>query len=534
MEKPRKDGEEETTLQRILGLEFELDALTREIHDSEDRFEAVFNQSAVGILLSAPEGRWLRANRKLGEILGYHGNDLIALRFQSIIHPDDLNTHLDLLSRLEAGEIDVGEHEARLLLKDGSTTWSFITISLVREAKGELDYFVTVFEHIWRRAQTEVSLLESKELLRQAMQDVSHRRHVEKALRENEKRFRDFSEAGSDWFWEFDKDLCYSFLAPGSESVHEYDTSEFIGKPRSAVKPEGIEESRWQAHLDDLNAHRPFRDFIQPRQLEDGSVRWLSVSGKPLFDENGTFTGYRGTATDITEHRKLDRMKREFVATVSHELRTPLTSIKRSLGLVVDGALGQLPEDVINLLDVAQRNTERLINLVNDILDMEKLDSGNMEFDFQTLDLSGVVREAVEINKGLAEEFSVEFILGDLAPELTVRGDSRRLTQAVTNLLSNAAKFSSEGDKVEIAVCRNDGMARVSVTDHGSGVPEEFREFIFGRFAQLNASDNRQTGGTGLGLSITKSIVEKHDGTIGFDSDVDIGTTFFFTLPVTK
>ena len=255
---------------------------------------------------------------------------------------------------------------------------------------------------------------------------------------------------------------------------------------------------------------------------------------------SGEIISYRGedclllVGQDITARKEIDRMKSEFVSTVSHELRTPLTSIKGSLGLLVDGVLGTLPEKAKGMVDIAYKNTERLITLVNDILDMEKLDSGSMEFDFQPLDLSDLVREAVETYRGFAEVHGVKFVLVGLAPGVKVWGDYNRLTQVVANLLSNAAKFSPEGGEVEISVASQDGVVNVSVSDHGPGIAEEFRELIFGRFTQVDASDSRQKGGSGLGLNITKSIVEKHDGAIGFDTEVGAGSTFFFTLPASE
>ncbi|MBT8005185.1 MAG: HAMP domain-containing histidine kinase, partial [Rhodospirillales bacterium] len=182
----------------------------------------------------------------------------------------------------------------------------------------------------------------------------------------------------------------------------------------------------------------------------------------------------------------------------------------------------------------AARNTDRLINLVNDILDMEKLESGDLEFDFQTLDLSKLVAEAVETNKGFADEHDAIFILSETPPDVMVEGDGSRLSQVIANLLSNAAKFSPGGGEVEISIAQQNSVARVSISDHGPGIPEGFGDQLFERFTQVDSSATRQKGGTGLGLNISKSIVERHGGTIDYISEVDFGSTFFFTLPVSK
>ena len=320
---------------------------------------------------------------------------------------------------------------------------------------------------------------------------------------------------------------------PATEAIFGCSREEIIGENVSILTPE---------------PHRSAHDSYIANYLETGEAKIIGI-GREVegLRKDGTNVSlelsisefvigdehlFLGIVRDITERKEMDRLKSEFVSTVSHELRTPLTSIKGSLGLVVGGALGAVPEKAQGMVDVAHKNTERLINLVNDILDMEKLQSGRMEFDFQVLDFSGLVTEAVETNKGFAEQHGVTFALAELAPELMVRGDGDRLTQVVANLLSNAAKFSPEGGEVEILVARRDGMARVSISDHGPGIPEKFRDRIFERFAQADASDTRQKGGSGLGLNISKSIVEKHGGTIGFDTKVGAGSTFYFDLPV--
>jgi PAS domain S-box-containing protein len=236
--------------------------------------------------------------------------------------------------------------------------------------------------------------------------------------------------------------------------------------------------------------------------------------------------------SDISERIKLDNMKSEFISTVSHELRTPLTSIKGSLGLVVNGGLGKLPDTMVGMLDIAYRNTNRLIDLVNDILDMEKLNSESMNFELIDQNLATLVIDSVESNRGFASQNKSEFILTDIDSNLTIKGDAGRLTQVIANLLSNAAKFSPDDSPVEISVTREGNLGVVSVTDYGAGIPDDLKEHIFGRFTQVDSSDTREKGGTGLGLNISQSIIKKHNGIIGLVSDQDVGSTFFFKLPL--
>ena len=237
------------------------------------------------------------------------------------------------------------------------------------------------------------------------------------------------------------------------------------------------------------------------------------------------------TFKDITERKKIDRMKNEFISTVSHELRTPLTSIRGSLGLVAGGVAGAIPPQAKTMIDIAHKNSERLVRLINDILDIEKIESGKMVFDLKPQELMPLVEQAIEANHAYAEQFGVTIVLRHAKPGAMVNVDADRLTQVLTNLLSNAAKFSPRNAPVEVAVSRRDGALRVAVTDHGPGIPAEFHDRIFQKFAQADSSDTRQKGGTGLGLSISKAIVERLGGQIGFTTALGGGTTFYVDLP---
>jgi signal transduction histidine kinase/CheY-like chemotaxis protein len=238
------------------------------------------------------------------------------------------------------------------------------------------------------------------------------------------------------------------------------------------------------------------------------------------------------TIRDITERQKVERLKHEFISTVSHELRTPLTSIRGSLGLIAGGMVGEFPPQAKTMLDIAYKNSERLVLLINDILDIEKIESGQMSFNLQPLELLPLVEQALEANRAYGDQYKVKFVLGTTLPQLKVKTDSNRLMQVLANLLSNAAKFSEPGDTVVVAMARQGQDVRVSVTDHGPGIPKEFQERIFQKFAQADASSTRQKGGSGLGLSIAKAIIERSGGRIGYETASGVGTTFYFDLPV--
>ena len=271
-----------------------------------------------------------------------------------------------------------------------------------------------------------------------------------------------------------------------------------------------------------LKIRNPRRDGI------DLVCEWTVT---PLVNPEGSLLAVVAQGQDVTAQLEAERMKKEFTSTLSHELRTPLTSIIGSLQLINSGTFGDLQKDVGELTEVAERNGQRLLDLINDLLDIEKIESGKLTLVTQMLRLDELVREAIVLNKAFADRFKVRFEARGALPGWEVRADHKRLLQVMTNLLSNAAKFSPEGGVVEISVeDRGDGL-RVAVHDRGPGIPEGFRRRIFGRFTQADSTATRQKGGTGLGLAICKRLIELMHGRIGFDDRPGGGTTFWFELP---
>ena len=315
-----------------------------------------------------------------------------------------------------------------------------------------------------------------------------------------------------------------------------------LGRPRDSVlltpilgimdiAPAG--ETPFVARLEATNGHleaAPMREVVL-RRFDGGEVP-VDVTIRAMHMADGRYIAIY--ARDISDRKRVERLKDEFVSTVSHELRTPLTSIAGSLGLLVGGVTEALPEGPARLIGIAHANCQRLVRLINDILDVEKIESGKMKFDLAPLALAQVAERSIDAVRGYAEQLGVTISLDAEEADLAIRGDLDRLVQVGANLISNAVKFSKTGDRVAVTARRWGRLARITVQDHGPGIPEEFRARMFTKFAQADSSDTRQRGGTGLGLVIAKEITERHGGRLWFDSTPGEGTAFHIDLPLTE
>ena len=359
------------------------------------------------------------------------------------------------------------------------------------------------------------------------VRDVTARKRAEEDLR----RFKNTLDNTLDMIFMFDPEsLRFVYLNRGAVESMGYSREELLEMTPYQIKPQ-MTESVFREYISPLlsgNKHAlNFETMHRRKNGTDFPVEiFLQLVREP--GERGLFVAM---VRDITARKKVERMKNEFVSTVSHELRTPLTSIRGSLGLIAGGVAGVVPPQAQELLGIAYKNSERLTRLINDILDIEKIESGKMKFDMKPIELMPLVEQALEANRGYATELGVNIRIQQAVPVARVFADPERIMQVMANLLSNAAKFTPHGSLVEINVGRESGKLRVSVRDHGPGIPHDFQSRVFEKFSQADSSDTRTRGGSGLGLSISKTIVEKHGGYIGFETEPGSGTVFFFELP---
>jgi PAS domain S-box-containing protein len=374
--------------------------------------------------------------------------------------------------------------------------------------------------------------LDGERILLSIGQDVSERARAEAALKESERRFHGiFDNAGVG--------IAFSEFREGRPRI--VDVNEAFGR-MTGYAPEELRDDDFSliTHPDDLSILAEMGEAVQagedsiarePRCMrKDGSALWGSLTVSILRDGTGAPRYAIGMLSDVTARKEAERVKDEFVSVVGHELRTPLTSIRGSLGLLEGGVMGELPEEAAQMLTTAVSNTDRLVRLINDILDIERIDSGRADIEPAPVAVAELVEQSVQVLDGVAEEAGVT--IRTEGEDVTVAADADRIVQALVNLIGNAIKFSERRGTVVVAVEGDRDRAVFSVGDSGRGIPADKLDSIFDRFSQVDASDARAKGGTGLGLAIARSIVERHDGRIWAESVEGEGSTFRFTLPL--
>jgi len=307
-----------------------------------------------------------------------------------------------------------------------------------------------------------------------------------------------------------------------------YSYSEFLALNYWSATPENYAEQTQKA-ITDLKEHGRFGPMEQEFIRKDGSRFPILLQGV-LVERAGSEPLVWSLVEDISERRKIDRMKNEFISTVSHELRTPLTSISGSLGLIAGGVFGPLPDKVKAMVAIAARNSDQLRHLIDDLLDIEKLVSGQMDMQMRRQNIGTVIQDSVDRLTTYAVDRQVSLRFENRHPWVNAVFDALRLGQALDNLLSNAIKFSPEGADVIIATRLHEGAFRIDVRDYGTGIPETFRPRIFEKFAQADSSDTRGGSGTGLGLAITWEIMSQMGGSVGFESTEGYGSTFWLDI----
>ncbi len=528
---PRRLTTEELQALRDLADCVEMELQQAHIHQATDTLRhwehylhTVLNTVIDGVITIDERGIIQSFNRAAERIFGYATPEVIGKNVNMLMPEPYHSEHDGYLARYQAtGEARVigTGREVVGRRKDGSTFPMDLAVG--------------------------TAMLEDVPLFTGVVRDLSERQQAKQQLDETNRLRQAILDSANVCIISTDTEGVIQIFNKAAQRMLGYTEEEVVGKATPAlIHDPGEVAARAKALSKELECliEPGFEVFVAKSRRgqadenewiyirKDGSRFPVLLTVTVLRDPHGAITGFLGIGSDITERKKMERMKSEFVSTVSHELRTPLTSIRGALGLILGKASAGLSPKARQLLETANRNSERLTLLINDILDLEKIESGRLEFTFKPLDLAMLARQALAANEGYAQQHAVRLRLNEEAPHAPVWGDENRLLQVFANLLSNAIKYSPKGGEVVVSVQPVDTASfRVSVKDTGRGIPATFRDQIFGRFAQVDSSDTREKGGTGLGLSITKAIVERHDGRIDYHSREAVGTEFYFELP---
>ncbi|MFN5204863.1 MAG: ATP-binding protein [Pseudanabaena sp.] len=384
-----------------------------------------------------------------------------------------------------------------------------------------------ILEHL--EEIVEARTAELQEVNRNLQQEINNRKQAETTLRQSEEQLRLITNALPVLISYVDEHQCYQF----NNKAYE----DWLGKVPTQIYGMNL-KSVWGN-----NCYTKLIGYVKLALLgqvvtyeneillKDGQLRSVNVTYIPHIDEQKNVKGFFSLTTDISERKAIERMKDEFIAVVSHELRTPLTSMHSALKILSTGRLGKLSKDGQQILKIADDNTERLVRLVNNVLDLQRIESGDVKMEKQICNVSTLMIQATEAMQPMAQHHGVVLIVEPVDIKIFV--DSDYIVQALTNLISNAIKFSSVNGKVWLTAEKKlNNEVLFSVCDEGQGIPSDKLENIFERFQQVDSSDSRRKGGTGLGLTICRKIVEQHEGKIWAESILGQGSTFSFTLPL--
>lgn len=489
------------------------------------RYRQVFEAVGEGLITIAADGRMESVNSTAARLFGHSVEELVGQPVDRIL-PDCFSSAHDCpdgpQAQHGAAESQEAVRETFGLRKDGTEVRVELSISETR-VDGEA-IFIGV------------------------LRDISERKAAETALRMAEAEARKLALVAArtdNLVLILDTDGRIEWVNDAFERVSGYSIDEALGKrPRDILQgPHTDKAAAARIRHAVINGQAIRSELVNSRK--NGDAYWIELEIQPVHDTNGVLTNFIAIEVDITERKKAhaelkrakeeaeaaSRVKSEFLSIVSHELRTPMTSINGALGLLGSAVTGDLSPAAQRLVELARQNGDRLLALINDILDIEKIESGKMVFLMEEIELGALIGESINQNQQYGQHRNVRIVATGMASDAKVRGDRQRLLQVLANVLSNAIKFSPDAATVTVSLAETDRGYRIAVTDQGSGIPESFRDRIFEKFSQADSSDKRAQNGTGLGLAITRSIIEEHDGAIHFDSEAGKGTTFFIDLP---
>jgi PAS domain S-box-containing protein len=498
---------------------FTRERMERALQESELRFRALFDQSSRVIALVQPDGILFEQNQLSRQLTAQTGETIVGRRLWELAGWGTANQSLikvafeqALAGEVAHLELDIHEQDDRLLkTPEGHPVTHNITLKAVKNMVDQV-MFLTI--EGW---------------------DISQLRQAEASLREFNRRWRSLLNTVQLVVIELNMQGTVEYANPFFLQLTGYSPEAVVGEywfdrflspgqqPAAEVYFRAVLDDNFQTH------------YQSPILTQAGEERMIAWNNTLLRDRAGQPIGTISIGEDITERYQLDRMKAEFISVVSHELRTPLTSMQAALSLLVEKIIDPNSEEGETIIQIAAAGVDRLVRLVNDILDLERLDSGRMRLEKQRCNINQIITIAVEQMQEMAHQAGVRLQISvpEFEVEFEVIADADRLLQVLINLISNGIKFSAIDSTVKLAVGWQGPWLQFTVQDQGRGIPSDQLESIFERFQQVDASDSRAKGGTGLGLAICRTIIQQHGGQIWAESSSE-GSTFYFTLPIAE
>lgn len=484
-----------------------------ELRKSEEDYRRLFeDHSAIKLLIDPDTGKIVQSNHAAAAYYGWSREELSQMRIQQIntLTPEEIKSEMN---RAKNRKNICFEFKHRLA--DGS----------IRD--------VEVFSSTIK--------MKDKELLHSIVHDITNRKQAEKALQESEKKFRSYVQNAPHGILITDANAEFLEVNRTACMLTGYSEEELTGTNFNDLITQECRKKAYQNFIDLKN--NGFGSAELPFAHKDGSVCWLAIDACKLSENS-----YLLFASDITQKKKAEhslvkakmmaeennRMKSEFLANMSHELRTPLTAIIGFSDLLNTQHYGELNKKQLDFVTHIYNSGKHLLDVINDVLDLSKIEAGKMELEYEYFSLIGLIEEVKKALYPLATKKGIEISIHDKSKELEIFADKTKIKQIMYNLLNNAIKFTPDNGSISIITKKNDNTIEVSVSDTGIGIPENMHEEIFDPFVQVDASNKRKYGGTGLGLALTRRFVEMHKGKIWVESEEGKGSTFIFTIPDQK
>jgi PAS domain S-box-containing protein len=496
----------------------------RSLKERKELFSSTFYQAAVGIVhVRMTDAKFLGANKKICDMLGYTEEEFCTKTIMDVTHPEDILLDMDNTKQMIDGEISMFTIEKRLLRKDGSTVWTKLTATSVsRDENGQAKYGMAVIE------------------------DITQIKEAQEALKESEERFKTMADSAPVLIFMTDTEAKNLYVNKNYLNYTGLTYEDVLGTKWQNIIHPLDREVYLGTILQAFHKQEPFRVEFRIKR-HDGQFGWILSSGVPRYTPNGLFMGYIGTGIDITDRKfleesleqaklhaeRLNRRKSEFLSLMSHELRTPLNSIIGYSRMIENRMAGPLNDNQSKYIGNVVYSGKHLLNIVNDLLDISKVEAGKMKIFPTVFELAPLMEDIRAMLVDLANKKGVVLLFNTQSDLSTIEADPARFKQILINLISNAIKFNHSGGKVLVNIFKREDEKWLigQVQDTGIGIPKNKLDNLFSTFYQVDSSDSRSHEGTGLGLALTKELIELHGGKIEIETQEGVGSTFTFSLP---